>query len=52
MSEDLRKIQELRKSLKAPQRASLLLILDEALEIIESIEKRLRLLEKAHEETD
>jgi hypothetical protein len=52
VSEDLRHIKDLRTSLKVPQRASLLTILDEALEILESIERRLRYIEKPHEETE
>jgi hypothetical protein len=52
VSEDADRIASLRKSLKVPQRVSLIEIIDETLEIMARLEKRIRALEKNYEETD
>ena len=54
MSENRRldRIRDLRRSLKAPQHASLIDLFDEFLEIYEDGEQRLRALEKDHEDND
>lgn len=52
MKMDHQRIEDLRKSLRVEQRGSLLVVIDECLEIMESMEKRLRYMEKANEETD
>lgn len=53
MSQDSEELKDLRKSLKIEEgRPSLVQLLDEALEIMQSLEKRLRTIERMYEEND
>lgn len=45
-------LKALRKSLKVPARAPVIDIVDELIEIVQSLERRIRLLEKDREELD